>query len=162
MSSEPLPPELKSKNNQKPLVPDNPQRAWNQTTYKDEYCDIVYKLLSTSADAKNLSDVCSALKCSRNTLIKWRQKHPEFNSAVVNGLEIGKGKWLRKIAEHAYEPTSTVNNGLIKLLSSHIYGIKEDEPAVVINNNINTDPEELLKEKGIPVPDLGIDDSDDR
>jgi hypothetical protein len=62
--------------------------------------------------------------------------------------------------EHAFQPQATVNNGLIKLLAGNVYGMKEDNPTVVINNNTTVNPHTALKERGIPIPDIGIDDVD--
>jgi len=89
------------------------------------------------------------------------KKFPEFNEAVVTGMEIGKMKWRDRIASNAFLPSANVNNGLIKLLSSNVYGIKEDiEPVVIINNN-NTAPEAEMKKRGIPIPSVDIEDVED-
>lgn len=32
------------------------------------------------------------------------------------------------------------------------------DPAVIVNNTINADPEKYMKDKGIPIPDIGIED----
>lgn len=146
---------------QPPLVPENPQIG-NRTTYKPEYAKIAFDTLANSNTAKNKSHLCAAFQCSKPTLLQWMKKHPEFNAAVTSGLEAGKSKWFSRIAENAFEPTATVNNGLIKLLSANVYGIK-DEPAVQVNveNNVNLDPEKLMKEKGIPIPNIDIEDVED-
>ncbi|MCK5025109.1 MAG: hypothetical protein KAS15_00860, partial [Nanoarchaeota archaeon] len=93
----------------------------------------------------------------------WMRVFPEFKRAMESGLEIGAMKWRNKIRTHAFEPSGNVNNGLIKLLSSNVYGIKEDtEPAVVINNTQNNfDAEEEMKKRGIPVPSINSYDTKD-
>jgi len=141
----------------------NRNRQYGTYSYKPEYCDIVFKLLSSGSKCKTKSHCCYALHCTKNTLINWMKKFPEFKQAIESGLEIGAVKWRNKIRKHAFEPAAGVNNGLIKLLSSNVYGIKEDaEPAVVINNNQNNfDPEAELKKRGIPLPNINFSDSKD-
>lgn len=139
----------------------NRNRKFGSYAYLPEYAEIVYELLSESDTAKTKSHLCNALQCSKDTLLRWMKKFPEFNEAVVSGMEIGKMKWRDRIAKHAFSPTAEVNNGLIKLLSSNVYGIKDDaEPVVVIHNN-NTSPEEEMKKRGLPVPSVDIKDVDD-
>ena len=55
-------------------------------------------------------------------------------------------KFRKKLREHAYEPSSSVNNGLIKMLAKNVHGIDADEaPTVIIHNNatavVNTNEE---------------------
>jgi len=139
----------------------NRNRQFGTYSYKPEYAEIVYKLLSESNTAKTKSHLCFALQCSKTTLLHWMKKFPEFNEAVVTGMEIGKMKWRDRIASNAFLPSANVNNGLIKLLSSNVYGIKEDiEPVVIINNN-NTAPEAEMKKRGIPIPSVDIEDVED-
>lgn len=146
---------------QEPIVRGEKQYSWKQSTYKPEYAKLAFNLLSRSTTAKNKSHLCAAFKCSRPTLTRWLKTHPEFNEAVVSGLEIGKSKWFTKLATHAFKPSVQVNNGLIKLLSAHVYGIKDDaEMNVVVNNTTNLDPEKLMKQRGIPVPAIDIEDID--
>ena len=136
-------------------------KKYGEFSYQESYCDIVFELLSSNDGAKTKAHCCKALLCSKTTLLRWMKKYPEFNKAVISGMDIGKAKWREKIREHAFKPSSEVNNGLIKLLSSNVYGIKEDpEPAVVINNTNTMSPEEALKKRGIPVPKVNSEDLD--
>lgn len=150
---------------QKPLIGPidrNRNRQFGSYAYLPEYAEIVYELLSESNTAKTKSHLCYALQCSKDTLLRWMKKFPEFNEAVVSGMEIGKMRWRERIAEHAFKPSSEVNNGLIKLLSSNVYGIKEDvEPTVVIHNTNTIIPEEEMKKRGIPVPKVDSEDIED-
>lgn len=162
MASEKIPEDVAiNSKHQEPIVEGEKQWGWNQTTYLPEYAQLAFNLLSKATTAKNRSHLCAAFKCSRPTLERWMKKNPEFHAAVTNGLEIGKSKWFTKLATHAFKPTANVNNGLIKLLSANVYGIKDDaEVNVVVNNNVDTDPEKLMKQRGIPVPDIDIEDID--
>lgn len=140
----------------------NRNRQFGSYAYLPEYAEIVYELLSESTTAKTKSHLCYALQCSKDTLLRWMKKFPEFNEAVVSGMEIGKMRWRERIASYAFKPSSEVNNGLIKLLSSNVYGIKEDaEPIVVIHNTNTITPEEEMKKRGIPIPDNDIEDVED-
>ena len=144
-------------------IEDTKQYGWNQTTYKAEYALKAYQLLSGSMEAKTKAHLCAAFHCSKPTLLRWMKNNPEFYEAVTQGLKVGEAKWRSRIASHAFEPTASVNNGLIKLLSSNVYGIKEDaNPAVVINNNDETkDFDEELKKRGIPIPVIQSEDLDE-
>ena len=134
-------------------------RAHGSYDYKPEYCEIAFDLLSDGNKAKTKAHVCGALWCSKPTLLQWMKKFPEFKKAVEDGLTVGAMKWREKIRQHAFSPSSEVNNGLIKLLSSNVYGIKEDvSPAVVIHNTNTSSPEEEMKKRGIPIPKIDAED----
>jgi len=162
MSAAPLPKELRSDpKKQKPIVPAVKQFDNGiNTTYRPSYAKKAYQLLKNSSTAKNKSHLCKAFHCSKPTLVRWLRKYPEFNAAVESGLEIGKSKWFDRVAKYAFKPTQEVNNGLIKLLSAVVYGIKEDEKPVIINNvaSISGSFEDMLKAKGIPIPNTGGED----
>ena len=136
------------------------KEIYGTMAYQKEYCKIAFDLLSQTDECNTKSHVCRELICGKQTLIRWMRKYPEFNKAIVDGLAIGAAHWREKIREHAFDPTSSVNNGLIKLLSSSVYGIKEDiEPTVIIHNTQNNaDPEAELKKRGIPVPVISASD----
>lgn len=137
----------------------NRRKKYGEYSYQEYYCDIVFELLSDSTSAKTKAHCCKALLCSKTTLLRWMKKYPEFNEAVISGLEIGKARWRDRIAKNAFLPSSNVNNGLIKLLSSNVYGIKENaEPTIIINNTNTTIPEEEMKKRGIPVPKVDLED----
>lgn len=136
-------------------------KKYGEYSYQEYYCDIVFELLSSDDGAKTKAHCCKALLCSKTTLLRWMKKYPEFNEAVISGLNIGAARWREKIRKHAFSPSSEVNNGLIKLLSSNVYGIKEDvEPVVVIHNTNTITPEEEMKKRGIPVPKIDVEDVD--
>lgn len=147
------------KEEQECLVKPKKQVNWFDSTYDPSYDKIAYDLLSTSDSAKTKAHLCRAFHCSKPTLLNWMKKNPSFKEAVEKGLDIGCSRFMDRIAKHAFEPTSNVNNGLIKLLAGHVYGVREDDgPTVVINNTVDTDPETLMKNRGIPVPQVDIED----
>lgn len=133
-------------------------RRFGTTAYKPEYAELCFELLSEADRAKNKSHCCALLQCSKPCLIAWMKKFPEFHRAINEGLEIGKSKWYSKLADHAFEPSQKVNNGLIKLLSSNVYGINAEPEVALTVNNISEDPEKIMKRKGIPIPEIDIDD----
>lgn len=160
MGSEKIPGRTRSCDQEQLVEPvTQAQVPWMQTTYKPEYDHIAFEVLSGSDEAKTKAHLCMAFHCSKPTLLNWMKKFPSFKAAVESGLKIGEAKFRNKIAQHAFKPTAKVNNGLIKLLASNVYGIKEEvDPAVVVNNNVETDPEQMMKNRGIPVPKVGIED----
>jgi hypothetical protein len=129
-------------------------------TYKLEYAPEAFRILSESDSAANKSTLCRAFNCSRPTLYKWIRDFPEFREAVETGLEIGKSRWLDRLSDQAFKPMGQVNNGLIKLITGHVYGITEEPDVNIIVNN-SVDPEKILRERGIPIPKIGIGDLDD-
>ena len=164
MGADKLPKDIMSNSaDQEPIVERQAQSAFLRSTYRPEYDLKAYQLLSGSMEAKTKAHLCQAFQCSKPTLLNWMKMNPSFKEAVIAGLKIGEAKWRSRIARHAFEPTASVNNGLIKLLSSNVYGIKEDvEPAVVINNNSESkDLDEELKKRGIPIPNIQSEDLDD-
>lgn len=109
------------------------KHKFGKVGYDPKYATMAFELLSNTDEAKTKAHVCAMLQISKPTMLDWMRKNPDFNQAVTEGLRLGEAKWREKIREHAFEPSGTVNNGLIKLLSANVYGIKE-EPQIVINN----------------------------
>lgn len=157
-------PNHKTAKEQEPLIGPidrNRFKRFGEFTYQNSYADIAFELLSESDTAKTMAHVCHALSCSKPTLHRWIKTFPEFAEAIESGLQIGKMRWRDRLAEHAFEPSQQVNNGLIKLLSSNVYGIKEDaDPIAVININ-TADPEKMMKDRGIPIPAIDSEDLED-
>ena len=140
----------------------NRNRKFGTFSYHPIYAEIAYSVLSESDTAATKDHVCHALSCSYPTMLSWMKKFPEFKFAIESGLRMGAHKWREKIASYAFSPTSEVNNGLIKLLSSNVYGIKEEAPPVVVINTItDADPADVLKSRGIPIPIIATKDIDD-
>lgn len=149
--------------NQKPVVePDKVHPGNGRPKYNpDTFPKIAFDVLS-SKPMQTKCHLCVALQCSMVAISTWEKKYPDFGDAIRDGLAHGEAKFRDKLAEHAFQPQAKVNNGLIKLLASNVYGIKEDTPTVVVqNNNITNDPEKELKDRGIPIPDIGLDDIDE-
>jgi len=150
---------------QKPLIGPidrNRKKKYGQFSYKPEYDDIVYKLLSTSRTAKTKAHCCKALLCSMPTLLLWMKKFPSFNQAIISGLKLGEANWRERLSTTAFKPQQQVNNGIIKLLTSNVYGIKEDVSIKVESEkNYEGDPERLLKNRGIPLPSVNLEDLED-
>ena len=140
----------------------NRNRKFGTYSYRPEYAEIAFNILSFDDGAKTWAHVCNALCCSGPTLLRWRKKFPEFEKACIEGKKVGQMKWRDKLRRHAFSPTAEVNNGLIKLLSSNVYGIKEEvEPTVVIHNTNTITPEEEMKKRGIPLPKVDVEDIGD-
>lgn len=104
----------------------NRNRQWGTYTYQPEYPEIIFNLLSKSKDAKTKSHCCHALQCSRSTFDKWLKEFPELKEAFTLGMEFSQKNWRDKLAKYAFLPASEVNNGLIKMLSANVYGIKDE------------------------------------
>lgn len=104
----------------------NKGRQWGTYTYKPEYPEIIFNLLSKSRNAKTICHCCQALQCSRSTFYHWLKKFPEFQAAFDLGMEFSEKNWRDQIAKHAFLPASEVNNGLIKMLSANVFGIKDE------------------------------------
>lgn len=104
--------------------------------YKGEEHDAL-AFEAMSGDNGSMSAVCVALQCSKPTLLRWIPRHKNLAAAVQKGKAIGEEKFRKKIADHAFQPTSEVNNGLIKMLAKNVHGIDADEAPTVIINNTN-------------------------
>jgi hypothetical protein len=152
-------PDIFSKEKQEQLVPTKkrPTAPGYGKYDPDLYPKIAYQVLSSNY-LKCLTDVAVALDCSTEALIQWRKKFPDFNKMVKKGLAVGEAKFREKLRKHSFKPQGNVNNGLIKMLARNVYGISEEEPRIIINNTIEQNPEKALKERGIPVPDIPIED----
>lgn len=136
------------------------RQGWGNFKYKPEYCQLAYDILS-SGPLKTKAHLCVAFQCSKPTIVSWVKRYPEFREAVEAGLAAGEKKFRDKTYNHAFEPQAQVNNGLIKLLAANVYGIKEEvTPTVVIDQRQEKSAEEIMKERGIPIPELPSPDMD--
>ena len=64
--------------------------AWQESTYKPEYCEKAVQVLSSG---KSFASVCAALGCCRATLYNWRDAHPEFAKALNHGVQLSQAHW---------------------------------------------------------------------
>lgn len=64
--------------------------TWQESLYKPEYCEIAAKVL---ADGESLAAVCAELDICRKTLYRWRDAHPDFESAINRGLQKAQREW---------------------------------------------------------------------
>ena len=150
--------EILNKDKQKSLVPDKGHTSRNNGKYDpDLYPQLAYEVLSKK-HLQSLTHLANALDCTTEAIVQWRKKYPDFNEQVLKGLASGEEKFREKLKEHTFKPQTNVNNGLIKLLAGNVYGIREESPTVVINNNANVNTSKALKERGIPEPKIGLED----
>ena len=92
--------------------------------------------------------VCVALNCCRSTLVSWMKRHPPLTRAMEAGRQIGEVKFREKLKQYAFEPSSQVNNGLIKMIANNVHGISDAEASNIIlnvNGADNTAPEESAR-----------------
>ena len=150
-----------NKNKQKTLVPDKGHTSKGNGKYDPKlYPKLAYEVLSKK-HLQSLTHLSDALNCTTEAITQWRKKYPEFNEMIVKGLAAGERKFRDKLQDHAFKPQSEVNNGLIKLLAGNVYGIREETPQVIINNTNTLSPEKALKDRGIPIPEIAVEDVED-
>ena len=139
--------------------------------YKKEYAQEAFELLSESDTAKNKAHLCAYFVVTRSTINAWIKRHSEFKEAVEKGLNISEAKWRDKLAKYAFKPAGAVNNGLIKMLSGNVYGIRDEtNPSIILQQNQEQhttikaqgtnlhEIEKAMQRRGIPLPDIGTDD----
>jgi hypothetical protein len=63
------------------------------TEYKPEYCETVKMLLK---EGKALKQIYAVLDVSQTCFNEWREKHPEFGSAVNDHLSDAEAAWIEK------------------------------------------------------------------
>jgi len=107
-------------------------------SYIKEYDKIAFDAMSE--ENATMNKLCVSLQRSKATVLMYIKRHPTFRNAIESGRAIGKEKFLKKLAENAYLPSSGVNTSLIKMLASVCYDIKDNssQPSVVVNNNNST------------------------
>lgn len=66
--------------------------AWQESTYKPEYCEIAVSVL---ASGESLAAVCCEVGCCRKTLYNWRDTYPEFAIALNYGLQKSQREFER-------------------------------------------------------------------
>lgn len=140
---------------QKSVVPNITKCYPNHGKYNPEtFPGLAIDILS-SRHLQSLTHLANALNCGRDTINIWRKQYIEFAEAVEKGLALGEEKFRDKLHDHIFQPQAQVNNGLIKLLSANVYGIKDESPTTIINNNnTSINPEDELIRRGIPLPKI--------
>lgn len=73
--------------------------AGRPSVYKPEHCQTVIKC---GKQGKTLAEMASALNVNRATVNDWREKHPEFSSAIKRGLEEAQAWWEQKGREATF------------------------------------------------------------
>lgn len=130
------------------------------TEYKPEFDKIAFDTLSEKA-LRSPIHVCEKIGCSLETLGLWRTTNPGFDKSIKLGLIHGERKFRDLMARFSVRNSNKVNTKLLLTLGSNVYGIKEEPEIINIINNVTADPETLLKEKGIPIPNIDIPDLED-
>ena len=110
--------------------------------------------------------MCQALKCSKEILETWISNYPSFKNAIDFGLIDGEVIFRDKVSKIALKPTSKINTKLILTLANNVYGIKDEIQQVLIDksskeNESDKDVEKTMRERGIPIPKIELDDLDD-
>ncbi len=133
------------------------KQGWGNKKYDPSFCQLAFEILSGDS-YKTKAHLCRAFRCSKPTIINWMKRYTDFNDAVISGLAIGEELTREELKKHSDNPGKDVNNGLIKLLAANVYGIKDDQPNIVINNFSESSPEDEMAKRGIPVPSVGVND----
>jgi hypothetical protein len=60
--------------------------------YNSAYCS---KAIDILASGESFAAVCAELDICRTTLYEWREKHPEFDAALLKGLQKSQRVWER-------------------------------------------------------------------
>ncbi|MCP3685759.1 MAG: hypothetical protein GY861_24185 [bacterium] len=144
-------------NNPNIIEPIDRQKNGGYTTYKVEYDQVAYDVLS---EGKSKHFLATALHCRKVTLLSWMREHESFKEAVEMGLTAGASHHMEQVGEHMFMPSSMMNMAALKFYMGNVYGIKEDPaPAVVINNTGDgRSAEEKMMERGIPLPEVDCTD----
>lgn len=81
------------------------------TDYKPEYCEQVIKL---GMKGKSLEQIAGELGVRYSTLVRWREKHPEFSDAIGDAYRLSQKWWEDKGQEHLIEVKDApkINAGL--------------------------------------------------
>lgn len=145
------------------LVPEKNRCAgWADSSYEDTYPKVIYDLLCTEWGISKCH-IARALGCCKDTVDRWLADFPDFAEAYKKGKSVGESLYRDKVKMNAFSPSKEVNNGLIKMLGKNLYDIGDDvEPVVIIHNTVTAETAEAqLESRGIPVPEVGIDDMEE-
>ena len=124
--------------------------------YKPEYDQIAYDVMCQE-DA-TLTHVLVQLHCSKPTLHRWIKRHPTLRNAIIAGQAIGEVKFRDKLKEYAFQPTSIVNNGLIKMLAKNVHNIDADETTVLIERKEKKEEESVQESSKLYAEAIGRSD----
>ena len=91
--------------------------------YRPEYCQMLYKHLATGKTIYTFVGD-NNIDVDTRTLYRWKDQYPDFERAWNNGKITGKGKFLEKIGDAAFDPIHhPANNALVGLYAYSVYGI---------------------------------------
>jgi len=130
---------------EKPINPSKPYTVmpnggirFYTTKYRTEMDQIAYD--AVAQEDGTLTHACYALGIAKSTLLKWMGRYPSFFEAISRGKEVGEYLFRQKVKEVAFQPTSGVNNTLIKMIARNVHGI-DIESEVSININVGNKKE---------------------
>lgn len=134
------------------------------TEYKKHYDLIAYNTLAEKG-LRSKIHVCSALKCTKDTLEKWINEQESFRNAIELGFVNGEVKFRDKLAEVSLKSSVKVNNNLLQLLADNVYNLRSKPEKVDISINKNTTPmstldkaEDELRKRGFELPVIELED----
>jgi hypothetical protein len=123
---------------------------------------IARKVLSKAFKTK--LHLCSKLDCTPEDIEYFIETYPCFKLSVEQGLIEGEVNYRNLVSTASLLNSNIVNTKLLTLMGENCYGIK-GEPDTVVNvtqNNSNAPvSEQDLKDRGIPVPQIGMEDLED-
>lgn len=133
--------------------------TFNDKKYHSEYANVAYNILSCSPFSSRVH-LCQAFKCNKKTFNIWYQTELTLQEKVDSGFINGEVLARDLIRDLSLMPASKVNTSLIKILMNNVYSIEEPVAHSDMKVNITSkkSPEEELKERGIPVPKIDIED----
>jgi len=124
--------------------------------YKKNYDNRAYKILAKPLASE--LDVCLEFGISDETLEKWKSESPSFHWSIQKGLLRGEQKLRKILFSLAFCSPKDSNTKLLTLLASNVYGINEEHLTTIRNQNPVENPEEIMKARGIPIPDIEVPD----
>jgi hypothetical protein len=98
--------------------------------YSPDFDKIAFDVLSSSPYTTKIH-LCTTFRVSEHKIDEWVQSHDSFGSAIEQGLYEGELLARELLVQAAFEPSQKINTGLMKILSTNVYNIKDSHDVTV-------------------------------
>lgn len=133
--------------------------ATKDIKYKPEYA---IKLPEMFKSGEDVAEVCAALNISRATFYNWIKKYPEFEEAYSFAKTLSEA-WWQKLGRAGACGKADINPAIWIFNMKSKFGMKETNVIEHTSGekNIKIDVTAEMQKRGIPIPDIGMEDIED-
>lgn len=132
------------------------KNPWDKK-YKPEFADNLPEMFK---QGESVAEVCAELKVARSTFYLWLKEYPDFGDAYKIGQVLSES-WWAKLGRAGACGKADINPAvwIFNMKAKFNYTEKTDINMSLSGNlNVAIDPVEEMKKRGIPIPNIDLED----